>query len=94
MSSSPAPHHPGAPFPEYGVKEEAPGSGERNREWSEEEDRIQAARAFVNAAADSLLRVSLGALCKPRVCVVCGITFLAMTDEDDLCHVDVGVVGA
>ena len=56
----------------------------------EEADRELAARAFVNGAADYLLRKTLGRLCKPRVCTACGITFLGFSDRDVLCHVDVG----
>lgn len=56
-------------------------------EWSEEQDRELAARHFVNAAADSLIRMSLGALCVRATCSACGISFLAMTRRDSLCHV-------
>lgn len=59
-------------------------------EWTEEQDREAAARYFVNKAADIALRQSIGSLCKPKLCTVCGITFLAMSDRDDVCHVDVG----
>lgn len=58
--------------------------------WSldfEEQDRIRAARAFVNHAADIALRQSLGDLCVKAVCGKCGIGFLAMTKRDDRCHV-------
>jgi len=56
----------------------------------EEADRELAARAFVNAAADSAIRVALGTLAKKRECAACGITFVGFSDLDVLCHVDVG----
>jgi len=92
-SSAPDPSS-GAPSSGFDVQASGLEAGDRyplpGPESYEEADRELAARAFVNGAADYLLRKTLGRLCKPRVCVACGITFLGFSDRDVLCHVDVG----
>ncbi len=85
MTSSPTHHEGRSSVPSSDGRPPLPGP-----ESYEEADRELAARAFVNAAADSAIRVAFGFLCKPKVCVACGITFLGFSDRDVLCHVDVG----
>ena len=86
--TSPSSHHAGRSF-DADTSGGRPSTPLPGPETYEEADRELAARAFVNAAADSLVRVALRNA-KPKVCTACGITFLGFSDRDVLCHVDVG----